>query len=121
MSFVQRKGWFCQFLEPDLQTALLRKLSFSDVEKVRQLAKRGGGFRDLESAAALEHGIETGRRGVWLSLTAPQYTRLKMKEMTATRRPSATGNGRPTRRLRANPSSYSRPQDLLAGTEGYRD
>jgi hypothetical protein len=51
MSFVQRKGWFCQFLEPDLQTAFPRRLSFSDVEKVRERAKRGGGFTDLESAA----------------------------------------------------------------------
>jgi hypothetical protein len=79
MSFTQRKGWFCQFLEPDLQTALPRKLSFSDVEKVRKLAKRGGGLTDLEGAAALEHEIETGRGGVWLSLTQEQYAQLKMK------------------------------------------
>jgi hypothetical protein len=80
MSFMQRKGWFCQFLEPDLQTALPRKLCFADVEKVRELAKRGGGLPDLESAAALEHGIEIGRGGVWLSLTPEQYARLKTKE-----------------------------------------
>jgi hypothetical protein len=76
MSFMQRKGWFCQFLEPDLQTALPRKLSFSDVEKVRELAKRGGGLTDLESTAALEHGIEIGRGGLWLSLTPAQYAKL---------------------------------------------
>jgi hypothetical protein len=60
MSFMLRKGWFCQFLEQELQTALPRKLSFADVKKVRELAKRGGGLPDLESASALEHGIEIG-------------------------------------------------------------
>jgi hypothetical protein len=79
MSFMQRKGWTCQFLEPDLQTSLPRELSFADVEKVRELAKRGGGLTDLESAAALDHAIEIGRGGVWLSLTPEQYARLKMK------------------------------------------
>jgi hypothetical protein len=80
MSFMQRKGWTCQFLEPDLQTTLLRRLSFADVEKVRELVKRGGGLPDLESASALEHGIEIGRGGVWLNLTPTQYAKLKMKE-----------------------------------------
>jgi hypothetical protein len=77
MSFMQRKGWTCQFLEPDLQTALPRRLNFAEVEKVRELAKRGGGLTDLESAAALDHGIEMGRGGVWLSLTPEQYAKLK--------------------------------------------
>lgn len=79
MSFMQRKGWSCQFLEPDLRTVLPRKLSFADVEKVRELAKRGGGVSDLESASALEHGIEVGRGGIWLSHTSAQYARLKAK------------------------------------------
>jgi hypothetical protein len=79
MSFMQPTGWFCQFLEPDLQTAFPRKLSFADVEKVRELAKRGGGLPDLESASALERGIEIGRGGVWLNLTPEQYSRLKTK------------------------------------------
>jgi hypothetical protein len=73
------QGLDLQFLEPDLQTALPRKLSFADAEKVRELVKRGGGLPDLESAAALEHGIEIGRGGVWLSLTPEQYARLKTK------------------------------------------
>jgi hypothetical protein len=38
MLFMQHKGWFCRFLEPDLQTALPSKLSFADVEKVRDQA-----------------------------------------------------------------------------------
>ena len=58
MSFMLRKGWFCQFLEPDLQTALPRKLSFADVEKVRELAKRGGGVPDLE-----RYGLGTFLKG----------------------------------------------------------
>jgi hypothetical protein len=80
MSFMERKGWLCQFIEPDLQTALPRKLRFADVEMVRELAKRGEGLPDLESAAALEHGIEIGRGGVWLNLTPEQYARLNKKE-----------------------------------------
>jgi len=77
MSFMQHKGWTCQFLEADLQTALPCDLSFADAEKVRELAKRGGGVPDLESVSALERGIEIGRGGVWLSLTPEQYARLK--------------------------------------------
>jgi hypothetical protein len=32
---------------------------------------------NLESKQALEHGIETGRGGVWLTLTPEQYARLR--------------------------------------------
>jgi|ERR1700677_3647246 hypothetical protein len=80
LSFMQRKDWLCQFLEPDLQTALRRKLSFANVEKVRELAKRGGELSDLETASALEHGIEIGRGGVWLNLTSEHYAKLKTKK-----------------------------------------
>jgi hypothetical protein len=82
MPFMLRKGWSCQFLEPELQTALPLLLSFADVEKVRELARRGGGLPDLESASALEHGIEIGRGGVWLNLTQEQYVKFENEGMT---------------------------------------
>jgi hypothetical protein len=41
MSFFFKSGWQVQFLEADLKTALPRKLTFSDPEKIRELAKRG--------------------------------------------------------------------------------
>ena len=34
MSFQDRYGWHCQFLEADLKTALPRKLHFTSAEKV---------------------------------------------------------------------------------------
>lgn len=43
------------------------------------MAKRGAGLPDLESAAALEHGIENGHGGVWLNLTPAEDAKLKTK------------------------------------------
>jgi hypothetical protein len=77
MSFMHRDGWYCQFLEPDLKTPLRRKLTFATADKVRELAERGGAFKDLESRHSVNHAIETGRGGVWLDLSAEQYAKLK--------------------------------------------
>jgi hypothetical protein len=78
MTFMLSHGsWFCQFLEADAKTPLPRKLNFADPEKIRELARRGEAWGDLESKHALEHGIDTGRGGVWLRLTPEQYARLR--------------------------------------------
>jgi hypothetical protein len=39
MYFFKRGGWEVQFLEPDLKTPLPRKLTFTDPEKIRELAR----------------------------------------------------------------------------------
>jgi hypothetical protein len=75
MTFFYRQGWQVQFLEADLKTALPRKLTFSDPEKIRELARRGEAWG--ESRQMLEHAIEKGRGGVYLRLTGEQYARLK--------------------------------------------
>jgi len=72
MSFMQRDGWYCQFLEEDLKTPLPRKVTVSTAEKVREMARKGGASMNLESHQALELGIENGRGGVWLELTEEQ-------------------------------------------------
>jgi hypothetical protein len=78
MTFMLYHGsWFCQFLEADAKTPLPRKLNFADPEKIRELARRGEAWGNLESKQALEQGIETGRGGVWLRLTPEQYARLR--------------------------------------------
>jgi hypothetical protein len=41
MTFFLRQGWQVQFCEVDLKTALPRKLTFTDPEKIRELARRG--------------------------------------------------------------------------------
>jgi hypothetical protein len=69
MSFMDRYGWHCQFLEADLQTTLPRKLTFASPDKIVEMVERGGGFKD--------QGIATGRGGVYLSLTDEQYAKLK--------------------------------------------
>jgi hypothetical protein len=66
-----------QFLEPDLKTPLPRKLTFTDREKIRELARRGEAWNDAESRQILEHAIETGRGGVYLRLTPEQYGNLR--------------------------------------------
>ena len=72
MTFFRRQGWQVQFLEADLRTPLPRKLTFTDAEKIRELAKKGEAWGDSESRQMLEHAIETGRGGVYLRLTPDQ-------------------------------------------------
>jgi hypothetical protein len=76
MTFFLRSGWQVQFLEADLRTPLPRKLTFTDPDKIRELARRGEAWGDSESRQMLEHAIETGRGGVFLRLTPDQYARL---------------------------------------------
>jgi len=64
MSFMDRHGWQCQFLEADLKTPLPRKLHFTSPDKIIELVERGGGLRDQESRLMLQQGISMGRGGV---------------------------------------------------------
>ncbi len=77
MSFMQRQGWHCQFLEEDLKTALPKKLAFLSQDMILQLARRGGAVLNLETEQAIRHGIDIGRGGVWLNLSDEQYRKLK--------------------------------------------
>jgi hypothetical protein len=77
MTFFFRKGWQVQFLQADLKTALPKKLTFSDPEKIRELARRGEAMGDLESKQIVEHAIEVGRGGCYLRLTPDQYRKLR--------------------------------------------
>lgn len=79
MSFFDRNCWYCQFLEQDLKTPLPKKLNFASSEKVVELARRGGAFKNLESCQAVEEAIEKGRGGVYLELTEEQYQKLKRR------------------------------------------
>jgi len=76
VSFLDRHGWQCQFLEADLKTPLPKRLHFSSPDKIIELVERGGGLRDQESRLMLEQGISMGRGGVFLSLTEEQYAKL---------------------------------------------
>ena len=79
MSFMDRQGWQCQFLEADLQTPLPKRLHYASSAKVVELIERGGGITDQESRLMLEQGISMGRGGVFLSLTEEQYAVLKKR------------------------------------------
>jgi hypothetical protein len=52
-------------------------LTFSDPEKIRELAGRGEAWGTSESRQMLEHAIENGRGGVYLRLTPEQYSRFE--------------------------------------------
>ena len=65
MSFFSRSGWQVQFLEADLKTPLPRKFTFTDADKISELARRGEAWGDSESEQMLEHAIESGRGGVY--------------------------------------------------------
>ena len=77
MYFFKRGGWQVQFTEADLKTPLPRRLTFSDPEKIRELARRGEAWGISEARQMLEHAIETGRGGVYLRLTPAQYRALR--------------------------------------------
>lgn len=64
-------------MEPDLKTHLKKRLTFRDPEKIRTIVERVGNFADLQERQALDYAIQIGRGGVWLELTAEQYTKLK--------------------------------------------
>ena len=50
-----------------------REAPLPSPDKVVELVERGGGLSNLESRQALDQAIETGRGGVFLSLTEAQY------------------------------------------------
>jgi hypothetical protein len=60
VSFFFSLGWQVQFLEADLKTPLPRKLTFSDLEKIREPAKRGEAWGDSESRQMREHAGGNG-------------------------------------------------------------
>jgi hypothetical protein len=74
-----QSGWHCQFLEADLKTSLPCRFTFASADKIRELARRGEAWGNLESKQALEHAIEMGRGGIYLRLTPEQYARLKRR------------------------------------------
>jgi len=77
MTFFFRAGWQVQFLEADLKAPLPRQFTFTDPEKIRELARRGEAMGDLESKQMMEHAIEVGRGGCYLRLTPEQYRKLR--------------------------------------------
>ena len=79
MTFMLNQGWSCQFLEADLKTPLPRKLTFSSPDKILHLAEHAGALKDLAARQVIEHGIELGRGGIYLMLTAEQYVKLKTR------------------------------------------
>jgi len=78
MSFMDRHGWQCQFLEADLKTPLPKRLHFTSPDRIIELVEHGGGLPNQESRLMLEQGIAMGRGGVFLSLTDEQYAKLKI-------------------------------------------
>ena len=77
MYFMLRNGWYCQFLEPDLKTALRCRLTSRDAAKVREMFDRFAAERKLEDRQAFEYALENGRGSIWLNLSEEQYAKLQ--------------------------------------------
>jgi len=77
MAFILGNGWRVQFWESDLKMPLRKTLRFTESEKIVELAERTGSLRNLETLEALDHGISKGRGGLFLTVTAEQYAKLK--------------------------------------------
>ena len=75
--FFRRGAWEVQFLESDLKSPLPRRLTFTDPEKIRELARRGEAWGTSEARQILEHEIDTGRGGIYLYLTPEEYAALR--------------------------------------------
>jgi hypothetical protein len=77
MRFVLRDGWQVSFLEADLATSLPAAFTFTNPEKVRELARLGNALGTSETRALFEYSIAKGRGGTYLDLPPAQYALLK--------------------------------------------
>jgi hypothetical protein len=73
MSFIHHDGWHCRFFEWDMMTSLPRQLTYREAGKICETARRGHGLADESSRGALDKAIKSGRGGIWLHLTDPQF------------------------------------------------
>jgi hypothetical protein len=78
MSFVHTAtGWCCRFHADDLRkTPISRQFVFRTAEKICEAARRGDGLTTAPSRHALDEAVSMGRGGLWLHLTAHQYSTL---------------------------------------------
>jgi hypothetical protein len=64
---VYKDTWRVAFLEVDCKTSLSLKLHFKYTEKIKKMYRRHAEIRLLEDELALDHGLEIGRGGSWLT------------------------------------------------------
>jgi hypothetical protein len=76
MSFVLRGRWYCIFMEEDLCTLAAPGRTFTNVDNMVEMIRRGNGFRDLACRQAVEQAIAAGRGNIDLLLTPEQYAKL---------------------------------------------
>ena len=77
MSFFQRQGWTVQFIEDDCKTLIGRIRKFPDETSIRALIDRTQTKLNTEDRQALDYAFSNGRGGLYLTLTAEQYRKLK--------------------------------------------
>jgi hypothetical protein len=75
--FLRDGGWVCSFVEEDARTPVGRMRQFAGSDKLRELIARTPTRLDSAARQALEYAIAQGRGGLFLELTALQYSRLK--------------------------------------------
>ena len=71
------QSWLCEFVDDTRAAIPIRKLQVGTPDKIREIARRGGALKNLETRQMLEYGISSGRGGVTLDLTGEQYTKLR--------------------------------------------
>ena len=79
MSFVLRERWHCTFLAEDLRTPIAPARTLSHPDSMREMIRRGNGFRDLACRQAVDLAIQAGRGNVDLLLTPEQFAKLTGK------------------------------------------
>jgi hypothetical protein len=68
VQFSFRQGWFCEFLEEDRKTRLLRTVVLTDKRKLFEHVKPGGFTLKICGRQEIEDAIRKKRGGVWLEL-----------------------------------------------------
>jgi hypothetical protein len=62
-----------------LKTALPRRLTLKDSQKLFHIAERGGVNMSPGVKFKIQRAIDDGRGGIWLELTDEQYAKLKRR------------------------------------------
>lgn len=71
-------AWNCRFHEDDLcRTPISRRYTYSRVQPILEIARRGHGLTERRSCRAFTRDIARGQGGIYLKLTDAEYEALK--------------------------------------------
>jgi len=76
LRFTYVEGWFCEFFDEGVKTALPRTVLLREERKLFEMLKRGGFTLNISGRQEIEAAMRKKSGGVWLDLTREQYAKL---------------------------------------------